>query len=72
MRQNEFGKKLDEDEFLGEENISSKWEVFKGLYTQRDKNLLIVKCIQSGIEITIKNHVYRYHGDLYRQVKGGP
>ena len=35
-RQNEFGKKLDEDEFLGEENFSSKWEVFKGHYTKRD------------------------------------
>ena len=70
IRQNEFGRKLDEDKFLGEEDISNKWEIFKGHYTNRDKKLLLSKCVQSVIEVAFKNHVYRYHGDLYRQVKG--
>ena len=26
----EFGRKLDEEEFLGEEEVSSKWERFRG------------------------------------------
>ena len=67
MRENEFGKKLDEDEFLGEENVSNKWEIYKGHYTKRDKILLVAKCIQSGIEVAFKNHMYWYHGELFRR-----
>ena len=70
-RESQFGKKLDEDEFLGEENVSSKWDSYKGYYTARDKKLLVAKCIQSGIEISFKNHIYWYHGELFKQIRGG-
>ena len=70
-RENQFGKKLDEDEFLGEENISCKWVPYMGTYSAVDKKLLVAKCIQSGIEVAFKNHIYWYHGDLFKQLKGG-
>ena len=33
--------------------------------------MMAAKCIQSGIEIAFKNHIYWYHGDLYKQLRGG-
>ena len=58
VRKNDFGKKLDEDEFLGEENVSEKWERFRSNYTEKDRKLMIAKCIKAGIEIAFGNHIY--------------
>ena len=57
MKENEFGKKLDEDEFLGEENVSNKWEKYKGHYKDGDKKVLISKCIQAGIKVVFASHI---------------
>ena len=54
----DFGQKLDEDEFLGEENVSGKWEKYSGEYCEKDRKLLIAKCIQTGIEVAFSNHIY--------------
>ena len=44
MKDQEFGRKLDEDEFLGE-GVSQKWERYKGLYTEKEKNTQVAKFI---------------------------
>ena len=39
IRENDFGRKLDEDEFMGEESVSSKWERYRGQYTEGEKKI---------------------------------
>ena len=65
IRENDFGRKLDEDEFMGEESVSSKWERYRGQYTEGEKKIIIAKCIQAGIEVAFSNHIYWYHAELY-------
>ena len=40
-----FCRKLDEDQFLEEENINLKWEPYRNEYTGGEKKLLLAKCI---------------------------
>ena len=45
---NEFGKELDEEEFMGEQDISERWEKFRRQYTKKEEKLLVPEEINFG------------------------
>ena len=40
-------------------------------YTNKEKKMLIAKHLMIRIRVAFKNHIYWYHGDLFKQLKGG-
>ena len=54
-----------------EQEGESKWQGIGRPYTQEEKDLIVSKVIQIGIETCMGNHVYCFKGELYRQAEGG-
>ena len=66
-----IGCQQDEEEIISHEDLDTKWEKYGREYSKVEARLILSKCIQVGVEVAFRNHVYWYHHELYKQSEGG-
>ena len=54
----EIGWNLDKESIIMEEMVEEKWSPHYREYTENERRLLASKCIQEGIMVAFKNHMY--------------
>ena len=53
------------------ETAETKWIPLPREYSKKEGKVLVAKAIMIGIETSFSEHVYKFNGDLYKQMEGG-